>query len=406
MKKTLHVLAYLIPLCALFALQLFLGLSLHVSPLFFVLFGLCLVFAPMLSVFRFSRFFRGFLYGFSIFSFSAGIPAAKVLGGAPAAQVMLFFGLFAVSLLAISRALPTLADGEMHLRLRGMTPSRTRKKLLTKPSYAFFFLYAAPLAALLSGWLLFIDASMSPASLFSFAALSVFTGLAGYLLYCILGAPAPRSTSYQPKKSRKILLPVFTLCLIVILTYVYLGHYHTAPEPEFAEALSVMETVFTPVLIGTFAAFFLGALLGLLLSFLGARLFHSICHGIFAFPAVLLSGILSIWFPLYIAVLLPLLPIGAEAVLEGRMQIRSFRQFPPQGRKKAVLWPLMFRPLLATLPFIGASSLFTSVFLHVALQSFAALSPAALLFAASLIAISGALLFGICFLVKEAKHHG
>ena len=223
----------------------------------------------------------------------------------------------------------------------------------------------------------------------------------------MLGGPSPRSMAYQPKKSRKVLLFVFLLCLAVIITYVYTGQYYTAPEPEFSAALAVIESVFTPALIAAFATWLCGAMAGLLLSFCGARIFLAVFRGICLFPAVLQSGILVLWFPSYIAIALPLLPLAAEVMLESRSRIRPFRQFPPQGRKKAVLWPLLYRPCLMTLPFISASSLFTSVILHMAFShSFDTLSSSAILFASSLLAVSGALLYGICFLVKEAKHHG
>ncbi len=407
MKKTLQFIAHLIALIGLFALWYFLAPRFLPDSLFLLIFGVCFVLAPLPALFRFSRFSRGFLYGFSIFSFSAGIPAAKALGGATAASVMLTFGLLAVSLLRIQRALPQDTDAEAHLILRGMPRGRARRKLLTKQSYAFFFLYASPLTALLSGWLLFIRGTASASQLFSLAALSVLIGFVGFLLYCMSGGPAPRPSMYRPKKSRKVLLWIFLLCLVIIVTYVYTGQYYTAPEPEFADALAVIETVFTPALIATFAAFLLGAVLGLLLSFCGARLFYSTIRGVCIFPSVLLSGILALFFPAYIAIALSYLPIAAKVMLESRIRIRPFRQAPPQGRKKAVFWPLLYRPTLATLPFIGASSLFTSVVLCGILSGdFEALSSPALLFAASVLAVTGALLYGICFLVKEAKHHG
>lgn len=407
MKKTSQFLAHLIALAGLFALWYFLTPYFMMDSLFLLIFGACFVLAPILAIFRFSRFFRGLLYGFSIFSFSAGIPAANALGGVPAASVMLFIGLLAVSLLVIQRALPQDTRAEAHLILRGMPPGRARRKLLTKQSYAFFFLYASPLTVLLSSWLLFIRGAASPSALFSLAVMAVLVGFAGFLLYCMLGGPMPRSTMYQPKKSRRVLLWVFLFFLFIIIVYVYTGQYYTAPEPEFADALTVIETIFTPMLIGTFAAFLIGAFLGLLLSFCGARLFYPIIRGICLFPAVLLSGVLTFFFPTYIAIMLPLLPISIAVMLESRLRIRPFRQFPPQGRKKAVLWPLLYRPSLATLPFIGASSLFSSVvFCGILSGGFEALSSPALLFAASVLAVTGALLYGICFLVKEAKHHG
>lgn len=407
MKKILYFIAYLIALGALMGLRYFLSIPFASDALFFLIFGVCLVLVPPLSVFRFSRFFRGFLYGFSIFSFSAGIPGAKVLGGSAASAVMLTFGLLAVSLLLVHRALPLSGTAETHLILRGMPHGRTRRKLLTKEGYAFFFLYTSPITALLSGWLLFIRGAASLPVLFSLSIFSVLFGFAGFLFYCILGGPAVRPSHYRAAKKHKVFLWIFLLLLVLIITYIYTGRYYTAPDPELLEALSVVEAVFTPALIGTFGAFGIGSILGFLLSLCCARFFYPICRGVSVFPTVLLSGILSFWVPPYLAILLSLVWYSMARVLEGRIQIRPFRQFPPQGRKKAVLWPLLFRPCLASLATLGARSLLASIVLHIAISgSFEALSSPALLFAASVIVVTGALIYGICFLVKEAKHHG
>ena len=407
MKKALQIIAYSVPIALLAVLWYFLAPVPEADPVFILIFALCLLGAPLVSVFRFPRFIRGFLYGFSIFTFIGGIPASFAIGGAAPAFVMLFFGLFAVSILMIQRALPEDSPIETHLFLRGMPGGKIRKKLLTKQSYAFFFLYAAPLTALLSGWLVFIRGTFSPSYFFSLSAASVFVSLFGFILYCLFGAPLPRTILFGAKKIKKILLWVFLLLLAVITAYVYTGQYYTAPEPEFCDALHAAKSTFTPAIIGAFGAFLCGTLLGLILSCLTKRLFLPVCRALCAFPLPLLSGLLTLWFPLPLAILMPLLPVIAEATLESRTKTQLYKQFPPHGRKKAILWPLFFRPCLVTLVFAITSSLFTSVLLNMTvLRTFADLSSPALLFTAAVFAVTGAFLYGICYLIKEASHHG
>lgn len=411
MKKLSNILVFILPLGVLGALAFFMGLAPMPDLGLLCIYALCFLFVPLLGVCAFSRALRGFLYGFSIFVFSCGIPASLILSGQIGATVLLAFGVLSVSLLEIHRALPLDTPDIAHLVLRGLPAARARRKLLLRDSYAFFFFYSGRLMALAGFWRLFITGNVTLLSLCSMALSVVCLGFLGFLLSGIFSTNLPRRPEYVPRKGRLVGILLLTLSLALIACYVYAGEAYTAPEPALAAALQTVQMILTPALIAIAVAFPLGMAMGYLLSLIGNRFFRTILGGLLRLPLPLGAGLLYLCLPsfpfcLSISISVPLLLWSAYTMLESRAALAPFRAFPPAGQKKALLWPLFHRIHFALLPRLAVCALLSSLLIGLpALDSLRTMPVETALVSASIFVVTISILYVLCFFVKEARHY-
>ncbi len=409
MKKTLSLFSHLISLAVLAAFWVLWpgSVSVSINGAFFVLYGLCLLICPPLGLLRISRFGRGVLAALSVSAFSCGVPAAMTLGGTFFAQAVTLLGTAALGILFISYALPASSAESELLTLRGTSSVRTKKTLFLRSAYAFFFEKSGVFAGLLSVFLLFIAGGASFGTLWSAALHTVLIGLLGYLLYLCLGAPDAAPLYAAPRKSRFVTVCLLTFVLLILVIYVYIGSVYTAPDPALRGALTALQAVLTPALLAVGLGMLCGMLLGFLLSLCGIRFFAAISRGMLGVPAVLTASLLSFLLPSpTLAITVPSIIYACLGMLESRTALRQYRTLPLIGRKKAVTMPLFHFANLSLLPRIGVSALFSSIFIDVVLSdTILSLPEFPRLLAASILALSVAILYILCFLTKEVRHH-
>ncbi len=410
MKKTLFIFSHLIPPAVLAALW-FLSpqpISVSTNTAFFIIYGICLLTCPLLGLLRLPKFCRGLLATLAISAFSLGLPVAMTLGGAFAAHAVLAAGTVSLGTLFVFYSLPAGSSEAGLLALRGMRTGRMRRILFLRSCYAFFFKKSSLLAGAISVCLLFISREASFSALWSAAAHTAMLCLAGCILYLILGAPSAAPLYAAPKKSRYIIISLLTFVLLIAVVYVYVGSLYTAPDPALSEALSALQVILTPALLATASGLLAGMFLGFFLSFCGARFFITLSRGILFIPVVLLAGLLFFFLPFRtVAIAIPLALMACLGMLENRMAIRMFRTLPMAGRKKAVTSPLFHFANLSLLPRLGATALFASILMDVTLSdTLMSLAEFPSLLAASVLSLSIAILYTLCFLTKEVRRHG
>ncbi|MBE7024596.1 MAG: hypothetical protein E7408_00885 [Ruminococcaceae bacterium] len=408
MKKLLQLFSHLIPFLLLGMLWVYFPVSVSPDPVFLFVFVLCLVTCPPVGLLCTSAFSRGLLGTLSILCFSTGIPFSLFLGGTLAGLIVLDVGCICLGTLLTAFLLPV-SSGEVELlSLRGVRFGRARSVLLLRSCYAFFFRNSGILAGTIATWLLLIAGDASPNALWNSAGITATTALLGYLMYLILGAPAPTHRTVSPKKSRYVFISLLSFVLLMIAVYVYIGSIYTAPDPVLLAALTAVRSILTPALLAIAGGLVGGILLGYLLSCIGARFFAALCQGVLLFPAVLSAAFLRLFLPISsIAIAVPVVLTVALGILEGRLAIRPYRHFPIAQRGKSVFLPLFHFPVLALLPRIGMMAVFSGIFLDITSGgTLPGLDESGLLLVASILVVILSALYILCFLTKEVRRHG
>jgi|GEM_PF-2567037 len=407
MKKLLQFFSYLIPILLLGGFWVRFPVGFSANTVFFILYAVCFLFCPLLGLVLQSKFGRGALATVSILAFGCGIPASLLLGGILAAQVVLALGCICLGILLVSYALPQNPAKGTLLTLRGVKPGRIRKTLLLRNAYAFFFERSGILSAFIAVWLLLLSGEISIPSLWNSALLVAITGFIGYLLYLILGAPKAAIRKASPKKSRYVFISLLVFILLISVVYVYIGSMYTAPDPALFAALRAVQSVLTPALLSAGIGLPAGFLLGFLLSFCGARFWHCICRSASRLPAALATAFLFVLLPWHtVALAIPLCFDTAAGFLENRFSVRPYRLLPMAGRTKAVTLPLFHLANLALLPRIGLMATFSAIFIDITSGGILlALSEVSLWLAATILIVILSILYILCFLTKEVRHH-
>ena len=413
MKKTLDLLARVISLTVLLAVGSLSSFSFSFLPSPLVLFVICLILCPFMGVFRLTGFVRALFCIIAVFTYGGGVFALHALGGEIAAFIMLAIGTACLGILIVNRMLPKSTAEEVLLALRGMKAGRARKNLLLRQSFSCFFHKGDVLLSLLTVFCLLIEKEASPDILWSSTLVICAVSLVSHLLYCVLdtnAAPLAKPKE-KNKKGKYIIISILSFFLVLIAAYVYVGTASTVSNPSFATAIRAAQTILSPALIAAGIGLLAGSILGYILSLVACRFFYTIFGGIQIIPTVLLSALLFCLLPptsfaavQIVAITVSLFSMSAFSIIKNRMALLPYKDMAIYNRKQALTVPFVIAPLLAHIPNLLLTGIFSSVLIDVTTNGILCnLADFSFTLTASILAVTIFILLILSFLTKEAR---
>lgn len=412
MKKQMQIIPHILAFIILGAFYAKNNMAFITEPSLFIIYALCLLLCPIIALCKLSAFCKSAFYTIGLICLCGLIFICNALFGALSAIIVLSVSALIFGTLLVSHDLPESTKETVHLEKRGLTYNHARRIILFRQSLAFFFYRSGPIASLIGAYLLFIHAPNATDSILSMAILVTVISFIGKLLYGMLGSPVPFNKTAKLGKGRYITICLLAFFMLFISCYIYIGAFHSSPDPALKSALFVCRNILTASYIGTLAAV-IGVLFGIILSRMGGRFFKTVFAGPKMIPTVFFSALLYALIKIIlpyaeiVSVCVPLFIFGIYSALEYKIQLVPFKELPLLDRKATLIKPLFVVPLLGTLPIFMTEAFFASVYINLAadnnLNSFSSLSGITSSVILAFLLIN---LYLICILTKEVRRNG
>ncbi len=408
MKITKRIFSYMLSFAVLFFLWVQSPVDFIIEGALLIPYCIALLISPVLGVLRYTKVFRGFLCGFTIFFLCVGFPFLLASGSSILALAVLTLGITCLFTLLIVISLTQEEQRDSILFLRGVPEKKVRRIHLFRKSYAFFFEKSKYILPLLFVFSIFLCEKADAALVWSLSILSVSLSFIGYILYLILGAPIPEAITLSKLKGKRIVIGALCFLLLLIFIYIFVGFMYLSPEPSLLQAAECSNRILMPALAGAVLGYVSGLLGGFLLSFLCPSLFRSISQGFLGVPAAFLSAMLyPIFKSEFLAIATPLFFYGAYTMLQGLHSVRAYKGQPILRKGKYILTPLLHKPNLTAFFPILLKAIFASITITFLYNpTIFDLSMLSGLFAVSIFSGILMILFIVCYGTKEVHYRG